>query len=296
MRLRVGVVLAAAAAIAASGCGGGGGGSSTSSSTMTSSSATSGASRDAKRVLAAAPGKVKDANSSKVSFSIAVDSDKLANQITIPGSGEFDYAGKEGRLTLDYGAVLSVAGQSGNGEMEVLTKGNTYYLKWPLFSTAVGASTPWVSFDISKLDQITGFDTSSLRQVNQGDPSQTLVYLRAAGTVEDHGTEDVAGVSTTKYHAVIDLDKVPGLAPAAQRASVRASIDSMKEQYGISELPMDVWIDADGLPRKLFYEISAKVQGQNVKSSMTMNLSDYGVDVNVQAPPSSQVTDLASIK
>ena len=151
MRLRVGVVLAAAAAIAAAGCGGGGdgGGTSTSSSMTTSSSTTSGTSRDAKRVLAAAPGKVKDANSSKVSFTIAVDSDKLANEVTIPGSGEFDYAGKEGRLTLDYGAVLSVAGQSGNGEMEVLTKGNTYYLKWPLFSTAVGASTPWVSFDIS---------------------------------------------------------------------------------------------------------------------------------------------------
>jgi len=291
MRVRVGVVLAAAAAIAAAGCGGGGGGSSTSSTTTT-----SGASRDAKRVLAAAPGKVKDANSSKVSFSIAVDSDQLANEITIPGSGEFDYAGKEGRLTLDYGAVLSAAGQSGNGEMEVLTKGDMYYLKWPLFSTAVGASTPWISFDISKLDQVTGFDTSSLRQVNQGDPSQTLVYLRAAGTVEDHGTEDVAGVSTTKYHAVIDLDKVPGLAPAAQRASVRSSINSMKEQYGITELPMDAWIDANGLPRKLFYEIAAKVQGQDVKSSMTMNLSDYGVDVKVQPPPPSQVTDLASIK
>jgi len=291
MRLRVGVVLAAAAAIAAAGCGGGGGGSSTSA-----TKTTSGASRDAKRVLAAAPGKVKDANSSKVSFSIAVDSDQLANEITIPGSGEFDYAGKEGRLTLDYGAVLSAAGQSGNGEMEVLTKGDMYYLKWPLFSTAVGAATPWISFDISKLDQITGFDTSSLRQVNQGDPSQTLVYLRAAGTVEDHGTEDVAGVSTTKYHAVIDLDKVPGLAPAAQRASVRSSINSMKEQYGITELPMDAWIDANGLPRRLFYEIAAKVQGQDVKSSMTMNLSDYGVDVKVQPPPPSQVTDLASIK
>jgi hypothetical protein len=290
MRLRVGLVLAAAA-IAAAGCGGGGGGGNS-----TSSSTTTTTSRDAARVLAAAPGKVKDANSSKVSFSIAVDSDQLAKEITIPGNGEFDYAAKEGRMTMDYGDVLSAAGQSGNGELQVLTRGNVYYLKWPLFSKAVGASTPWVSFDVSKLDQITGFDTSSLRQVNQGDPSQTLVYLKAAGTVEEQGTEDVDGVSTTKYHAVIDLDKVTRLAPAAQRASVRASINTMKAQFGITELPMDVWIDADGLPRKIFYEISADVQGQKIKSSMTMNLSDYGVDVSVQPPPSSQVTDLASIK
>jgi hypothetical protein len=292
MRLRVGMVLAAAAAIVAAGCGGGGGGGSTTSSKVTTGETT----QNAALVLAAAPQKVKAANSSKVSFSISIDSDKLSNALSIPGTGEFDYSAKEGRLTMDYGDVLTAAGQSGSGEMEILTKGNMYYLKWPLFSQAVGASTPWISFDISKLDQITGIDTSSLRQVNQGDPSQTLVYLKAAGTVEDQGTEDIDGVSTTKYHAIIDLDRIAALAPADQRASVRQSVKSLEAQYGISELPMDVWIDGDGLPRKLFYEISAKVQGQNVKTSLTMNLSDYGVDVNVQPPPASQVTDLASIK
>ncbi len=94
---------------------------------------------------------------------------------------------------MDYGSVLSAAGQSGNGDMEILTKGSVYYVKWPLLSSAVKAKTPWVSFDITKLDEISGIDTSSLRSVNQGDPSQTLVYLKAAGTVEDQGTEDVDG-------------------------------------------------------------------------------------------------------
>lgn len=289
MRLRVGMVLAAAAAFAAAGCGGGGGGGTTTSATDT------GTSSDAKAVLAAAPQKVKNANSSKVSFSITIDSDKLSDALTIPGEGEFDYAAKEGRLTMDYGSVLSAAGQSGSGDMEILTKGSVYYVKWPLLSTAVKAKTPWISFDITKLDQITGIDTSSLRSVNQGDPSQTLVYLKAAGTVEDQGTEDVDGVSTTKYHAVIDLDKIAGLAPADQRKSVAASVKTLEDTYGISELPMDVWIDDQGLPHKLFYEIQAKVQGTKVDSSLEMKLSDYGVDVNVEPPPANQVTDLASL-
>ena len=292
MRLRVGVVLAAAAAIAAAGCGGGGGGGGTSTST---SSTSTGTSSDAKTVLAAVPQNVKNANSSKVGFSITVDSDKLSSPITVPGSGEFDYAAKEGSLTMDYGDVLQAAGQSGSGDMQILTKGSLYYVKWPLLSQAVNASTPWVSFDITKLDQITGIDTSSLRSVNQGNPSQTLVYLKAAGTVEDQGSEDVDGVSTTKYHAVIDLDRIPRLAPADQRAAVRASVRTLKDTYNISELPLDVWIDDQGLPRKLFYDIDATVQDTKVTTSLTMTLSDYGVDVNVQPPAKSQVTDLASL-
>jgi hypothetical protein len=292
MRLRVGMVLVAGAALAAAACGGGGG---SNSSTTTGATTTNSSSSDAKRLLAAAPQKVKNANSSKVSFSITVDSDKLSSPLTIPGSGEFDYSSKEGRLSMDYGSVLQAAGQSGDGTMEVLNKGTVYYIKWPLLTTSLHAKTPWLSFDSTKLDKITGIDTSSLRTVNQGDPSQTLVYLKAAGTVDNQGTEDVDGTSTTKYHAVIDLDRIAGLAPADQRDAVKASVQSIESKYGIKELPMDVWMDGQGLPRKLFYEISTKVQGQNVKTSLTMNLSDYGLDVNVQAPPASQVTDLAEI-
>ncbi|MBA3718120.1 MAG: hypothetical protein H0W87_07845 [Actinobacteria bacterium] len=286
MRLRVGIFLGVVALVVA-GCGGGGGGGG--------KTTTGGSSSDVKRVLADAPQKVKDANSSKVSFSITIESDKLANALTIPGEGEFDYAKKQGRMTMDYSDVLSAAGQSGSGQMEILTTGTVYYLKWPLFSTAVGAKTPWVSFDLTKLDQISGIDVSSLKTINQGDPSQTLVYLKAAGTVEDQGAEDVDGTSTTKYHAVIDLDRIPDLAPADQRAAVRASVDSLKTTYGISELPLDVWIDDQGLPRKLSYEIQATVSGQKVKTSLEMKLSDYGVAVDVQPPPASEVTDLADV-
>src|SRR5262249_21736091 len=124
MRLRVGLVLVAAAALAASACGGGGGGST---GTTERGTPTGAPDQDAKRVLALAPAKVKKANSSKVSFSIKVNSDKLANEITIPGNGEFDYSAKEGRLTMDYSEVLSAAGQSGSGEMQVLNKGNIFY-------------------------------------------------------------------------------------------------------------------------------------------------------------------------
>ena len=82
--------------------------------------------------------------------------------------------------------------------------------------------------------------------------------------MEDQGSEDVDGVSTTKYHAVIDLDKIAGLAPADQREAVGRLGELAEDTYGISELPLDVWIDDQGLPRKLFYEIDATVQDTKV--------------------------------
>jgi len=159
---------------------------------------------------------------------------------------------------------------------------------------ALGAKTKWIKVNIADLTATTlnGVDLSSLRQLNQGDPSQTLVYLKAAGTVEQKGTEQIGSVNTTKYHATIKLDRVAKLAPADKRKAVKDSVDALKTQYGISELPLDVWRDDQGLPRRMAYEISVKVQGQTVKTSLSMDLSDYGLKVNAQPPPANQVTDL----
>ena len=37
------------------------------------------------------------------------------------------------------------------------------------------------------------------------------------------------------------------------------------------------------------------MQGQKVKTSLTMTFSDYGTEVDVQTPPASQVTNLAEL-
>jgi hypothetical protein len=289
MRTRAGLVLVAAAL--AAGCGGGGGGGSTTSSNPTTTTTNA----DAAAVLAAAPGKVKAANSSKFKLTIGVESEALTSKLEIPAEGEFDYANKTGRISMDYGDVLSAAGASGSGSMEILAIGNVYYMKFPLLSQSVGASTPWIKFDITKLDSLTGVDTSSLKTANQGDPSQTLVYLKGAGSVEAEGTESIGGVETTKYHAIIDLNKVADLAPPSQRAAVRSSVQTLETTYGITELPLDVWIDGQGLPRRMTYTITVTTQGQKVTTSLSMDLSDYGVKVDVKPPPASQVTDLASL-
>jgi hypothetical protein len=279
--------LAGAAALVLAGCGGGGGSSSTEARTTTAPTA-------AKRLLASVPQKAANAGSSRVSFSYTIDSEALSKPITMTGRGEFDYAKSEGRMSMDIGAFLTAAGQSGSGKVDVILTRDSYYLKYPLLSRALKAKTPWIRVDLADLLKPSGVDVNSL-QLNQGDPSQTLVYLKAAGTVEQKGTEVIDGVETTRYHAIVDLGRVPGQAPKRLRAAMRTSISKLQTQYGISELPLDVWIDRQGLPRQIREDIDVSAQGQQVGVSTTVHFSDYGVRIHAAPPPARQVTDISDL-
>jgi len=278
--------LAAAAALVLAGCGGGGGGGHAQEAKP--------APPGAKRLLASAPQKVAKAGSSRLSFTYTIDTEALSRPITMSGEGTFDYARSEGRMTMDIGAFLTAAGKSGPGRVDVILTRNAYYLKYPLLSQALKSKKPWIKVDLADLLKPSGIDVSSL-QLNQSDPSQTLVYLKATGKVEQVGTETIDGVETTRYHATTDLDRVPAQAPKRIRAAVRASVSKLRDQYGISELPLDAWIDRQGLPRQLREEIDVTTQGQELKVSSTVHFSDYGVQVHVVPPPAGQVNDISEL-
>jgi len=58
---------------------------------------------------------------------------------------------------------------------------------------------------------------------------------------------------------------------------------------GGHSFPVDVWIDHDGLPRRFAADI--EIAGQaSVKESV--DYTDFGTDVTVEAPPADQVQSL----
>jgi hypothetical protein len=118
--------------------------------------------------------------------------------------------------------------------------------------------------------------------------------LRGSGEVEEVGVEALDGVETTHYRATVDLDRAVQQAPAEARDQVQAQIDQIKAA-GISELPIDVWIDGDGLPRKLGYDITVEAEGQEVHTVLEMLFTDYGIEVDVTPPPADQVTDFSEL-
>jgi hypothetical protein len=62
-------------------------------------------------------------------------------------------------------------------------------------------------------------------------------------------------------------------------------------------MPVDVWIDRKGLPRRMSssYEMKVPEADEPFDVLYSMELSGYGTKVRVKAPPASLVTDLGQL-
>jgi hypothetical protein len=200
-------------------------------------------------------------------------------------------------MTMDMSEFAAGSGQD-LGEAEFVYDEFVMYMKFPLLQQVQPGLKPWVKFDLRDLGKQQGFDIGQLSQFNQNDPSQALQYLRAAsGNVQEVGREEVRGVETTHYGMRVDLRKVISQAPAEQREQLRATIDQLVEQSGVETVPTEVWIDDDGLARRmrLTYNNMRFAPGQVGDMVMTMDLYDFGVEVDVKRPPKNQVTDIQKL-
>jgi hypothetical protein len=240
--------------------------------------------------------RTSDAGSSRASFEITMTG-ITPEPVTMTGEGIFDSAQRTGRLTMDMSDLGAGSGQN-LGQAEMIFEEFVIYMKFPFLNELQEGLKPWLRFDIRELGKEKGFDLGQLSQLNRNDPSQALQYLRAASEdVEEVGEEEVRGVQTTHYRMNVDLRKVVEQAPEDHRAALRASIDELIQQSGIQNVPTEVWIDEDGLARRmtLTYEGMQFAPGQKGDMKMTMELYDFGVEVDVEPPPANQVTDIQEL-
>jgi predicted transcriptional regulator len=243
-----------------------------------------------------AASKTSEAGSSRASFEITMTG-VAPEPFTMTGEGVFDSSERKGRMTMDLSALAEGTGQE-LGDAEMIFDEFVVYMKFPFLQELQPSLKPWLKFDIRELGKEQGFDLGQLSQLNQNDPSQALQYLRAASDdVREVGKEEVRGVETTHYRMTIDLQKVVDQAPEDQREQLRASIDQLIEQSRVRMVPTEVWIDDDGLARrmKFTYEGMRFAPGQQGDMTMMMELYDFGVEVNVEPPPESEVTDVQEL-
>ena len=119
-----------------------------------------------------------------------------------------------------------------------------------------------------------------------------------SGSITAVGSDKVHGVETSHYRATIDTSKLAQLVPAAHRQSL-GGLDQTARQAGVTALPVDVWVDADQLVRKVSIDLDAKQPGtaMAVKASLVVELYDcYGTPLELTLPPADQVVDAATLK
>lgn len=176
------------------------------------------------------------------------------------------------------------------GEMEVRQIGDTAYVKFPFFTAMFGAETEWVSMPADE-----GADFASDFETFPTDPTDLMENFDEAGaTIEVVGTETVNGVEATHYQVSLDIDEMD--LSAAEKAELG---DSGLVTTGT--VPLDIWISDDGFMVRMIMVIDGTgmdVPPEEAFDSMTMryDVFDINGDVDIVAPPASDVTPMEDLE
>lgn len=250
-----------------------------------------GVSRDPLAAVAAAPQRFDDAGTARFAMTMELSGDELPDgPLNIVASGEGDFSARRLRMTMDMSGV-----PEGAGEIEMILDGTLMYLRMPFLEGILPEGVGWISADLEELGRETGVELSELAQLGRSDPTTMLDTLRGASEgveVVEEGV-DVRGTATTHFRATIRVATAIDQAPEEARDQVR----ELFEQAGVPDsYPVDVWIDDDGLPRRLRTSFEATPEGAGtISQSVTTEFFDFGAEVDVSPPPADETVDLSQI-
>jgi hypothetical protein len=246
-------------------------------------------------VIILAAEKTEQAGTARMSMDMEMDGP--SGLITSTAEGAFDMASKRGHMTMEMDMAEAPAGTPDMGQIEAVFDGTVIYMKMPALSAQIPGGKPWISYDLQKAGEQLGLDLGALMQAGTSDPTQSLQYLRgASGDVEVIGEEEIRGVTATHYRASVSFAKIAEQAPEEAREAVEATVKQLEEWVGADEMPIDVWIDSEGRmvrQTQSFEYAAGPASGTSV--TMTMEMYDFGVDVDIEVPPASDVTDIGAL-
>ncbi|MFF9760439.1 MULTISPECIES: hypothetical protein [Streptomyces] len=212
------------------------------------------------------------------------ESARMTIRTKLAAEGETVTSDGEGVLDLAEGdSVMTVTAQGESIEQRVVDE--VLYQKAPGRNAPGGK--PWVKIDLRKVAAQQGVNDQGI-----GDPARTAAYAKAITDkdVTEVGAEEIDGVNTTRYRVSVDVTELPGG-------------ERMREQLGPT-LPMQVWLDDEGRLRRQQMDMTLKAPAsasakpdadaapQQLTMSTVMEFSDFGTEVDAEAPPAGQVADM----
>jgi hypothetical protein len=254
-----------------------------------------------------------DAKSGRFAFSLEMS--MPGAPFAFAGEGAFDASANRAQLSFDFSSFAELLGGLFSGfagpgaqapdfgdpsawRIEAIQDGDVAYMKFPAMSSELPAGKSWVRMAAGETAELKGFDFSQLEDMTENDPRKMLDFLRAAGgAIETVGTEELRGTTTTHYRVTVDLAEYEKLVPESEREELGTMAGDLLEESGLAELPVDIWLDEEGLVRRLAMSFSGTQPGttEKVDGSMTFELWDYGEQLDIELPPPAQVVEAASL-
>ncbi len=170
------------------------------------------------------------------------------------------------------GGIEMKATGTGAQAMEMILVDKAMYMK----SDAFGTGDKWLKIDLSDPNSLFGMIGKAT------DPEVMFKAMESPKKLEVIGTEEVDGVETNHYRITMD--------PTSYLKAMEFP-DAMAQMLP-KELVTEMWVDGDNLPRKFAQTVEVKGAGGPATTSTTEGTySDFGVEVDVEAPPASEVTE-----
>ncbi|MFD7730449.1 hypothetical protein ACFV6F_08700 [Kitasatospora phosalacinea] len=281
-------------ALTATGCASKGGDGSASSSTGgtgggNSASDAQAAALDPAALLKLVGEKTSAAKSAKVEVTTEMGTSKTAMKGAISWE-----SGLQGEVSGNVGGAMaeSLTEAGGDGSITARYLSDAMYINMGDGMAAQLGGAHWIKYGYADLAKLMGAAGDSLKnQLQNADPVSSVRALIASGKVEKTGTENVAGVKSTKYEG--DLAAVD-LAQAGGKGLTSEQTEALQKQFtdsGITTEHIEVWISTDNLLVKKVESFDSKV-GKVVSTAL---YTDYGSSVTTSAPSASDTVDFAEL-
>lgn len=101
----------------------------------------------------------------------------------------------------------------------------------------------------------------------------------------------------THYQAQMSVDRLAGTVPPAERSAMERILSTLKRALPTGAIPVDVWIDADHLVRRVTttLDLSLPTGGANLQETVTVDIGDYGPQQPPAIPAADEVFDLSGL-
>ncbi len=252
--------------------------------------------------VAKAAAATEQKGTARIALKTTVEGAGLPLPLDIKGKGVTSLKSSEGKITLDLGPLLGLAGapQGTPGGLELRFKAATVYVKPPkLQQLKVPGGKPWVSLELPKVAAALGLPTKGLGKLFTLEPAAQLRALKAAKGLKEVGKETVGGAQTTHYRGTYKLSDFVATLPAGERRDAEQAIKKLNElsagsQTNVDEpIPADLWVDKDGVTRRLTATTKLPAQkGQPAgKLKQSYELSDFGVALDAAPPAAAETFD-----
>lgn len=184
----------------------------------------------------------------------------------VSGTGVVSFRPSKIEMTVDAGTTSTT----------VRIVGGVIYVQVPPDQRANLDGKSWMRLDAGAAAGGAGAN----RQYEDVDPVKQIKTLLAGDDVSVVGQEKVNGVQTVHYRAKVSLAAYLGQVDPKGRAAAQKEL----AKAGVDAIDLDVWVDEQYRPRRMHM-----VMGTT--TDMTMDYTDYGKPVRIEAPPAKDTVD-----